>query len=99
MTARYHGMTRPVVTIVYNTCIYVEKFRLPLIAALQEAGYEVVVIAPTDEATPRLVERGIPHRPISMSQYGMNPLAEMRSIREIGTILKELRLAALHGQA
>lgn len=90
-------MSPPVVTIVYNTCVYVEKFRLPLIAALQDAGYEVIVIAPTDEATPRLVERGIPHRPITMSQYGMNPLAEMRSIREIYAVLKELRpVASLH---
>ena len=92
-----HGATRPVVTIIYNTCVYVEKFRLPLIAALQEAGYAVVVIAPIDEATPRLVERGIPHRPIAMNQYGMNPLAEIRSVGEIRAVLKELRpIVSLH---
>ena len=97
MTSPDNSAIRPVVTIVYNTCVYVEKFRLPLIAALQEAGYDVVVIAPTDEATSRLAERGIAHRPITMSQYGMNPLAEMRSIREIRGILMELRpVASLH---
>lgn len=90
-------MPRAIITIVYNTCIAVEKFRLPLIAALHEAGYEVVVIAPTDEATPRLIKRGIRHHSITMSQYGMNPLAEMRSFREISSILKELRpVASLH---
>jgi len=97
MTSPDHGATRPVVTIIYNTCVYVEKFRLPLIAALKEAGYEVIVIAPADEATPRLVERGILHRPITISQYGMNPLVEIRSVREIHAILRELRpVASLH---
>jgi glycosyltransferase involved in cell wall biosynthesis len=90
-------MTRPIVTLVYNTCVHVVRSRLQLIAALQAAGYEVIVVAPTDEATPWLAERGIVHHPITMSQYGMNPLAELRSIREIRGILEELRpVASLH---
>lgn len=90
-------MNTPIITIVYNTCDYVVKFRLPLIAALQAAGYKLVVVAPSDTATPILAKHEIEHRPITMSQYGMNPLAELKSIREIRTILEELRpVASLH---
>lgn len=90
-------MIKPVVSIVYNTCVYVEKFRLPLIDALRRAGYQVVVIAPTDEATPRLLARGIAHRPIHMHQYGMNPLDDLRSMREIEAVLRDLcPVASLH---
>lgn len=90
-------MTAKTVSILYNTSVYVVKFRLPLIRALQQAGYEVVVIAPTDEATPVLLETGARHIPIGMSQYGMNPLAELKSIREITAILRRLRpCASLH---
>lgn len=90
-------MIPPILTIVYNTCDHVVKSRLQLIAALQTAGYKVVVVAPSDKATPILAEHGIEHRSITMSQYGMNPLAELRSIREIREILEELRpVASLH---
>ncbi len=90
-------MQKPIVTIVYNTCVYVEKFRLRLIEAIQLGGYDVVVIAPTDEATPRLVDRGIIHYPISMLQYGMNPLDDLRSMRQIVKILRALKpVVSLH---
>jgi glycosyltransferase involved in cell wall biosynthesis len=90
-------MARKTVTLLYNTCVYVVKFRLPLIKALQEEGYHVVVIAPEDETTEVLRARGIDYRPITMSQYGMNPLHEFRSIREIRGILQDLRpMASLH---
>jgi glycosyltransferase involved in cell wall biosynthesis len=90
-------VSKHLVSIVYNTCVYVEKFRLPLIMALKGAGYDVVVIAPTDDATQRLTQLGIMHRSINISQYGMNPLAELNSIREVRNILKELRpIASLH---
>ena len=39
---------RPIV-IAYNTSWYVWNFRMPLIAALRRAGYEVLVLAPRDE--------------------------------------------------
>lgn len=90
-------MTRPLVTIVYNSCIHVVRSRIKLIGALQEAGYEIVVVAPTDEATPRLAEFGIAHREVDVSQYGMNPVAELRYLRSVRKILRELNpVASLH---
>lgn len=90
-------MLKPKVTLVYNTCAYVLKFRLRLIDELKRAGYEVFVIAPTDYATSDLVNRGIPHRPIPMTQYGMNPFSEIGSMFALRQILKELRpVASLH---
>lgn len=90
-------MTRPVITIVYNTTIYVLKFRTRLIETLQKAGYKVVVLSPTDEATGELTKLGIAHRHIPMSQYGINPLAEFRAMRAITAELRELKpVVSLH---
>jgi len=88
---------KPVVTVVYNTTDYVLKFRVPLIMALQESGYKVVVLSPTDEATPALVRLGIAHRPIPMSSYGLNPFEELKSIIRISAELRALQpVASLH---
>ena len=90
-------MEQSLITIVYNTSAYVEKFRLSLIYSLQRAGYHVVVIAPLDEATPRLIDLGISIRLIEMKARAMNPLTELWSILKIRSILKELRpVASLH---
>lgn len=85
------------ITIVYNSSVHVVKSRLKLIAALQAQGYHVTVLSPVDEATPKLQEAGIAHIPISMNQYGMNPLAELRSMRQITDILRTIKpLVSLH---
>lgn len=90
-------MSRLPLTILYNTCDHVVKSRLKLISALRDAGYDVTVVAPRDAATECLYARGISHRPIAMSQYGMNPLQELASIREIRGIFRDLRpVASLH---
>lgn len=85
------------VTILYNTSVYVLKFRMNLIARLQADGYVVSVISPVDEATPDIVAAGIDHVPIRMSQYGMNPLRELRTLLEIEKLLREVDpIVSLH---
>lgn len=71
------------ITIVYNTAYYVYKFRIKLIQELQTLGYQIIVIAPYDDFVEKLKELNIEHHNISMSQYGMNPLHELRTTLEI----------------
>lgn len=88
---------RGTVTMVYNTCLHLVKARLPLIAALEGAGYRVAVIAPEDEATDVLRQRGIAYHPITMSQYGMSPARELATRREIRRLMEKIRpVASLH---
>lgn len=84
-------MNTKTIALLYNTTHYVIKFRLPLITALQKAGYRVVVIAPKDHSTPLLMQNNVEFVPIGMSQYGMNPAAEIRNFFEVKSILDRIR--------
>jgi len=68
------------IVLTYNTSWYVWNFRMPLIAALKDRGYEVVVLAPRDEYTDRIVAAGVGHRDISLDAKGKNPLRELRAM-------------------
>jgi glycosyltransferase involved in cell wall biosynthesis len=84
-------MNKRIITILYNTVDHVIKARLPLISALQNQGYKVVVIAPKDHRTLLLKQYGIDYIPISMSQYGTNPIAELCTLLEIRRVLRRIK--------
>ncbi|MBT5491669.1 glycosyltransferase family 4 protein [bacterium] len=71
------------IAIVYNTTSYVYKFRINLIKEIKKLGYRVIVISPKDGYVDKLKEEGIEHHHINISQYGMNPLKELKTIYEI----------------
>lgn len=68
------------IVISYNTSWYIWNFRMPLIAALQERGYEVLALAPEDEYSARIVAAGVPHRSIQMDAKGRNPLRDAAAV-------------------
>jgi len=76
------------ITLIYNTTAYVYKFRINLIQAIQRLGYEVVVVSPRDEYVDKLRALKIRHHHIEMSQYGLNPLSELKTIYNIYQVLK-----------
>lgn len=82
-------MNNKKITLIYNTTVYVYKFRINLIKEIQKLGYEVIVISPKDEYVSKLRELNIKHEHIDMSQYGMNPLEELKTTYEIYKILKK----------
>jgi glycosyltransferase involved in cell wall biosynthesis len=82
-------MAKKVITIVYNTACYVYKFRINLIRALEKLGYKVIVISPYDEYVDKLAGLGIAHHPIKMSQYGMNPIHELKTTVELYKAFKK----------
>lgn len=69
----------------YNTSWYVWNFRMPLLKVLREAGYEIIVLAPRDAYTDRILAEGFGHRDIILEAKGRNPL------REVGTLLSYFR--------
>ena len=77
------------ITLLYNTTVYVYKFRIKLIQKLQELGYEVIVVAPRDEYVKKLQELNIKHQHIDISQYGLNPFKELLTTYKIYKIFKK----------
>lgn len=76
---------------VYNTSSFVYKTRMNLIKRIQKEGFNVTVISPVDEYTKNLIEHGINHYPIKMSQYGMNPFNEIQTIYQIWKAFKQIQ--------
>ena len=60
-----------------NTAWYLWKFRLSLARALQDAGHEVVAVAPCDGYAPRLEEAGIRFVDLPLDNAGLNPFRDL----------------------
>ncbi|MCX7025042.1 MAG: glycosyltransferase family 4 protein [Spirochaetes bacterium] len=87
---------RPVV-LAYNTSLYVWKFRMPLLEALRERGYEVVVLAPRDGCTERIVAAGFGFRELRLEPRGRNPAADIGTFLDFIRAYRELHPSvALH---
>lgn len=78
------------IVLVSNTSWSLYNFRLGLIRRLKAMGYSVVVVAPKDNFTSKLVSEGITYRSIQLDNYGTNPLNELRLIRQLRRIYKEV---------
>ncbi|WP_129793615.1 glycosyltransferase family 4 protein [Sphingosinicella sp. CPCC 101087] len=69
-------MARTVVLSI-NASWNVFNFRRGLVAALREAGWHVVVLAPADEYAPRLAEMGVEHVPIAIDSASLSPARDL----------------------
>lgn len=79
------------VVILYNTSWYVYLLRRNLISTLQDAGCEVIVVAPRDKYTERLIDLGVRHVSIPLEPGSANPFTELRTFRAVARTLKLLR--------
>jgi glycosyltransferase involved in cell wall biosynthesis len=85
------------VVLAANSSWNIVNFRAGLIEALKREGYEPVVVAPLDEAAEsRMGELGVERIVVRIERSGLNPIADLRLLREYRRILK-LRPAAFLG--
>jgi glycosyltransferase involved in cell wall biosynthesis len=68
------------IALVANTAWYVANFRLNLMAALREAGHEVIAIAPPGEDVARIEAAGFAFCPWPLSGRGTHPLKELAAV-------------------
>lgn len=86
------------VLIALNTAWNLVNFRLGLIRALQNAGYEVVAVAPWDEKyVSYLVKSGCRFEPLSMDNMGTNPIRDLFLLWCFYRLLKRERPAIYLG--
>jgi len=78
------------IVLVSNTSWSLYNFRLGLIRKFKSLGYEVVVVAPKDNFTSKLVAEGITYKPIYLDNYGTNPINELRLVRQLSRIYKDV---------
>jgi glycosyltransferase involved in cell wall biosynthesis len=86
------------IVVAANSSWNIVNFRTGLIRALQQAGYEPVVVAPPDAtAEPRMAELQAQRVAVGIDRSGLNPLADLRLLGNYRRILKRLRPAAFLG--
>jgi glycosyltransferase involved in cell wall biosynthesis len=90
MTKRYIKGYNKKITICSNTSWYLYNFRQGLIKALQNLGYEVILIAPKDDYSERLEVFGCKHYHIDLNNKGINPLEDVKLSYQFYKLYKEI---------
>jgi glycosyltransferase involved in cell wall biosynthesis len=78
-----------------NTTWYLFNFRLNLLRALRDAGYQAIAIGPVDGYESQIEAAGFRHVVWSVKQTGTHPLDELGCVNSLRRILKSERLDAL----
>jgi glycosyltransferase involved in cell wall biosynthesis len=85
------GVRRGCVALSANASWNVVNFRVPVVRALQEAGFAVAVIAPPDAYTPAVEALGATFIPIAIDQKGLSPWRDFLTLRQYWRALRRLR--------
>ena len=69
------------------------NFRGPMMRAMQQAGHEVVGLAPDSnpEVTARLADLGIAYQSVPIARTGMNPIRDLASIRALTRTFQDMK--------
>ena len=70
--------------------------REPLARMLLEQGADVHVIAPGTALAARCKDYGVAYTPCNLSQWGMSPLQEVKTVRSLSSIYKQLQPDIIH---
>lgn len=74
----------------YNTCHYVWLFRRNILKALMKEGHEVVILAPHDSYSERLLDMGVKHVDVPM-KMNKNPISDYFLYRRFLKALRSVR--------
>ena len=78
------------IAIISNVSWNLYNFRLSLMKAMQNAGYEVIAIAPQDEYSQKIIDAGFEFYPIKLNSQGINPLQDMQTTMKFYKLFKTL---------
>jgi len=79
------------IILVANTSWYIYNFRSNLIHLLKSHGHEISVIAPHDGYVDKLIEMGVEHCELSLSQRGLNAFKEAYSCIKLFCLLRAMK--------
>lgn len=74
-----------------NAAWNIVNFRKPVVQALLQAGHEITVLAPPDDAVTQLAELGCRFAPLEMNAKGLNPIEGLAFQREIRRQFRALK--------
>ena len=83
--------SRKSVVVTHNTAHYIAMHYLEFIQELVDLGYQVLVVAPRDDAFEVLETAGANCHDLTLSRRGMNPLRELQSIYLLYRFIRKIR--------
>ena len=78
------------IAIVSNLSWNLYNFRLSLMFAMRDAGYEVIAIAPYDRYSQKIIDAGFEFHDIKMNAQGINPLEDLRTTYAFYKLFKKI---------
>ena len=78
------------IAIVSNLSWNLYNFRLSLMNAMRDAGYEVVAIAPYDKYSQKIMDAGFEFHDIKINAQGINPLEDARTTYAFYKLFKKI---------
>jgi glycosyltransferase involved in cell wall biosynthesis len=78
------------IAIISNISWNLYNFRLSLMIAMRNAGYEVIAIAPYDKYSQKIIDAGFEYHSIKLNSQGINPLQDVQTTIEFYKLLKNL---------
>lgn len=81
---------------VYNSASYLYRFRLGLMLAMKERGWEVVAVSPFGAAAKKIEARGIRFHKLPLKRKGINPFADLRTFFYLAKLYKQERPNIVH---
>lgn len=85
------SISSPVLLHVVNDAGVFLSHRLVFARAALAGGWNVHVATPSGPGVGRIVSEGFTHHPILLSRRGMNPIEEVRTVRELTRLFKRLK--------
>ncbi|HIP50845.1 MAG TPA: glycosyltransferase family 1 protein [Campylobacterales bacterium] len=78
------------IAIVSNLSWNLYNFRLSLMYAMRDAGYEVIAIAPHDRYSQKIIDAGFEFHDIKMNAQGINPFEDLRTTYAFYKLFKKI---------
>ena len=78
------------IAIVSNLSWNLYNFRLSLMYAMKNQGYEVIAIAPYDKYSQKIIDAGFEFYDIKMNAQGMNPIEDIKTTYSFYKLFKEI---------
>ncbi|MBX3196823.1 MAG: glycosyltransferase family 4 protein [Labilithrix sp.] len=86
----------PRLVLVVNDAAFFLSHRLPIALGARDAGFDVHVATPQDDAAARIEALGLPFHAIPLSRRGTSPADELRTIRALIALYRELTPDIVH---
>lgn len=78
------------IAIVSNVSWNLYNFRLSLMKAMQDEGYEVIAIAAYDEYSQKIIDAGFEFYDININAQGINPFEDIKTMLNFYKLFKEI---------